>query len=84
MPLNLEHMGRRIASQRQLRGLTQQELASASGLTQATVARVEKARKGRVDLKTVYAIAEALGVSLDELVKPIEAASRVEGQADGD
>ncbi len=61
-------LGRRIASYRELRDLTQQELAVKAGLTQTTIARVEKARKPRVMLDTIVSIAEALNVGVDQLL----------------
>ena len=68
MTLDLHKLGRRIAAMRELRDMTQQELANRAGLTQAAIARIEKARKPRVQLATVVAIAEVLGVSVDYLI----------------
>jgi DNA-binding XRE family transcriptional regulator len=42
-------LGRRVAETRELRDMTQQELAKASGLTQTTIARVEKGHKKKMD-----------------------------------
>lgn len=72
MALNLFQLGRRIASMRELRNMTQQDLADASGLTQATIARLERGHKKRPELNTVVSIAEALRVTVDELIQPIE------------
>jgi transcriptional regulator with XRE-family HTH domain len=66
--LDMYTLGRRIAAARELRDLTQHELAARAGLTQATIARLEKGRKPGLRLETIVAIAEALGVSLDALV----------------
>ena len=68
MALDMYKLGRRLAAARELRDLTQQELANRAGLTQATIARIEKGRKPGLRLDTIVAIAEALGVSLDALV----------------
>ena len=68
MMIDYYEMGRRIASVRERRDMTQQELATKAGLTQATVARIEKNRKKRVVLDSVEALASALGVSLDYVV----------------
>ena len=65
-------IGRRIASIRRLLDMTQQELASRTGLTQATIARVEKGRKKKVELNTIYKIAQALNTSVTDLMQPIE------------
>ena len=66
--LDMYKLGRRIAAARELRDLTQHELAHRAGLTQATIARIEKGRKPGLRLETIVAIAETLGVSLDVLV----------------
>lgn len=68
MMIDYYQMGRRIASVRELRDMTQQELADKAGLTQATVARIEKNRKKRVVLDSIEALASALDVSLDYVV----------------
>ena len=69
MDIDAFQLGRRIAATRELRDMTQQELAKASGLTQATIARVEKGHKKKMELNTVFKIACALQVGLDDLVK---------------
>jgi DNA-binding XRE family transcriptional regulator len=66
--LDMYKLGRRLAAARELRDLTQQALANRAGLTQATIARIEKGRKPGLRLDTIVAVAEALGVSLDALV----------------
>jgi transcriptional regulator with XRE-family HTH domain len=66
--LDMYTLGRRIAAARELCDLTQHELATRAGLTQATIARIEKGRKPGLRLETIVAIAETLGVSLDALV----------------
>lgn len=68
MPLDLKQLGRRIAASRALHEMSQYDLARQAGLTQTTVARVEKAHKPRVAVETLYAIADALGVSTDYLL----------------
>ena len=72
MDIDAFQLGRRVAATRELRDMTQQELAKASGLTQATIARVEKGHKKKMELNTLYKIATALQVGLDDLVKPQE------------
>jgi DNA-binding XRE family transcriptional regulator len=68
-----EHVSRILAGEsplrvfRDLRGLTQQQLADASGVNRVQIADIEAARKtGSVE--TVKRLAGALGVSLDDLV----------------
>lgn len=68
MMIDHYQMGRRIAAMRERRDMTQQELAEKAGLTQATVARIEKNRKTRVQLASIEALASALEVSLDYVV----------------
>lgn len=54
--------GHYIAAWRQFRGLSQEQLAEAVGVTHATISRIET---GVIDLKEcrLYAIAQALSVS---------------------
>ena len=51
---------------REFRGLTQARLAARAGITQADVSRIERAVHGAT-VKTMRAIAEALGAGLDDL-----------------
>ena len=71
MELDVYQLGRRIAAYRELRDLTQQGLANKSGLTQATIARIEKGHKKRPEMNTIYKIAQALQVSIDDLTEPL-------------
>ena len=68
MKVDMHKLGRRIAATRELRDLTQKELAERAGLTQVTIARLEKAKTPQVSLETIVAIAEMLGVSVDYLI----------------
>jgi transcriptional regulator with XRE-family HTH domain len=68
MALDLYQLGRRIAASRELRDLTQQQLADRADLTQATIARIEKGRKPGVHVQTLVAIADVLDVSTDYLL----------------
>ena len=67
-PVDYYQLGRRVAAARELADLTQQGLANKAGLTQATVARLEKGRKPGVRVETLVAIARALNVSVDYLL----------------
>jgi transcriptional regulator with XRE-family HTH domain len=64
----LQTIGRRMAAARALRDLTQEQLAKKAGLTQVTIARLEKGRSPQVSVATLLAIAESLGVSTDYLL----------------
>jgi transcriptional regulator with XRE-family HTH domain len=68
IPLDLKQLERPIAASRVLREMSQYDLARQVGLIQTTVVRVEKAHKPRVAVETLYAIADALGVSTDYLL----------------
>lgn len=57
-------IGKRIKSIRLQRDMTQQELATASGITKANVCRVEEG-KYSVGIDVLDKIADALGVSLE-------------------
>jgi len=67
-PLNLGPIGRRVAGRRVELGWTQTQLAEVAELSQRTIAVVESGRHPRLTLATIVAIAEALKVSLPELV----------------
>ena len=60
--------GDRLRQIRQLRNMTQEDLADASGLTLSTVQRIENSGGGRHT--TVLALAKALGVTVQELLEP--------------
>lgn len=58
--------GRRVREQRERRGLTQQQLANAAGVAQATLSRIEVAGGGRAT--TLARIATALELSVADLL----------------
>jgi len=63
----LMELGARIRKLRKAQGLTQEELADRLGVTQALIASYETARRA-IPLRKLCALAEALGVSLEELI----------------
>lgn len=66
-------VGERLRQARVERGLTQEALGQAIGLTRTSVVNIERGRQ-KVMLHTLYAVAEALRVSLmDLLPSPTEA-----------
>src|SRR5438034_6521686 len=67
-PLDLVPLGRRVAGRRVEKGWTQARLAAEAGLSQHTIAVVEKGRHPSITLATIVAIADALEVGLDTLV----------------
>jgi DNA-binding XRE family transcriptional regulator len=57
-----------IGPLREWRGLTQEALAERAGISQAYLSLLESGKKGG-HIATLRAIAEALGVSLDDVIK---------------
>jgi transcriptional regulator with XRE-family HTH domain len=68
-------LGQAIRQMREGRGQTQEELASAAGITFGTVNRLESAKSAPA-WATVRALLDALDYSLGDLAKAIDAAER--------
>ncbi|RIV25105.1 XRE family transcriptional regulator [Fibrisoma montanum] len=62
-----KQVGQRIRQAREMKGLTQKELASALGVSEAAVYRYEQGQNFTLD--TLCKIAKAVGVTVEELVK---------------
>ena len=62
-------VGRNFARLRREKGLTQEDLAVRSGLSQQYLSSLERGRRNPTVI-TLYEIAQALGVCHVELVKP--------------
>lgn len=60
-------LGKRVRKQRQLIGLTQQELAERIGVSTSFVGHVERGTR-KASLETLVALSNALGVSVDYLL----------------
>ena len=60
--------GVQVRALRQAGGMSQQELATAAGLSMSLVAQIEQGKKQNPQLATVLVLAEALGVDLNALV----------------
>jgi transcriptional regulator with XRE-family HTH domain len=60
---------RRVKQMREARGLSQQALAVAAGLSISVVTQLEQGFKADPRLSTAAALAEALGVTVDELLR---------------
>lgn len=69
-------VGRNIARARHDRGLTQADLAVAVGLTRGSLTNIEAGRQ-RTPLHTTIAIAQALGVGLEDLLGDVPSLSPV-------
>jgi transcriptional regulator with XRE-family HTH domain len=74
--MNLDFLAQRIREFRKKRGLTLEQLAERSQLTQSVLSKVENSRV-TPSLAALSRIAEALGVSLSELVSGIDDKCRV-------
>jgi 8-oxo-dGTP diphosphatase/putative hydrolase of the HAD superfamily len=61
-------LGKRLQDARRAAGLTQQGLCQKSGLSYSTLAKIERGAIKAPSIFTIEKIAEALGVSLDELI----------------
>jgi transcriptional regulator with XRE-family HTH domain len=59
-------LAKRVSAARQRAGLTQAELAEATGVTDETISRIERGRYEPA-VSTLFRLAEALEVSLDDL-----------------
>ena len=60
-------MGYRVREVREQVGMTQEELSAKSGVSRATICALEKNQERNTTSKTLQRIAEALGVSVDQL-----------------
>ena len=65
-------IGRAVARLREAKGWSQQQLAEAAGLSQPYVSKVESGAR-EPSLVVVQALARALGVKVDELLREDEA-----------
>lgn len=68
MALNLRNLGRNVRRLRKKVGYTQEQLAERSGIPRATMAGVEK-EDANPTLNVIASIADAMGVSIDELLR---------------
>ena len=65
---NLVAFGQKVATLRQKRGLTQDQLAGKTGLAVDTIGAIEQGRRW-ARLTTLHKLAKGLGISTDELFK---------------
>lgn len=65
-PESLADLAKRVAAARQRAGLTQAQLAEASGVTDETISRIERGRYEPA-VSTLFRMADALEISLDHL-----------------
>ena len=57
-----------LATIRQQKGLSQQELSRRSGVAQSVISNIEKGKTPAPRINTVLALAQSLGCTLEELV----------------
>ncbi len=67
--VELKELGKVIRAKRELRGLTQVELAEKSGLDRNYIGMVERGERNPSYL-SLQKIAQGLGLSVDEMIKP--------------
>lgn len=69
-------VGRLVRERRLALGMTQAKLAAAADLTQEAISMIERGRRGRrIRLRTAKNLAQALGMSLDDLLSSSEPSS---------
>lgn len=68
---NLAAFGKRVASLRQERGLTQDQLATKIGLSIDTIGAIEQGRRW-ARITTLHALAKGLRITTDELFKGLK------------
>lgn len=66
--MNEKSLGKRLQKARQAAGMTQQQLCSAANLSFSTLTKIERGAIKSPSIFTVQSIAEALHLSLDELL----------------
>jgi len=64
-----DHIGALIQAQRHKKKLTQEELAIKSGVSYTTLIKIERGSVKNPTISTIEKIADALGVSIDRLVR---------------
>ena len=65
-------LGRNVARRRVARGWSQSELARRSGVSQTFISSLEGGRRQGAEVNVAAALARALGVTVDELVREPE------------
>lgn len=65
----LKHFGEKVRELRVKRGLSQEQLAESSGLHRTYISSLELGKRN-VSLINIHALAKALGVTPDKLLKP--------------
>jgi len=66
--MDYKALGRRIRTQRKLMGITQDELATAAGISYSFIGLIERGDR-KLSLETLVKISEALNISCDTLLQ---------------
>ena len=61
-------LGEKVKELREKKGMNQKELSEASGITQATISRIEKGKVNQLKSEALKRLADALGSTIDYLV----------------
>lgn len=61
-------LGEKVKEKREKRGMNQKQLAEASGISQATISRIESEKVKELKSQALRRLADALGVTVDYLV----------------
>jgi len=61
-------LGERLRLLRMSHGLTQNDLARLAGVTRPLISRLERNQRAGINLKTARLLAQAMNISIDELV----------------
>lgn len=64
-----ESFGSRVRAVREGKGMSQREVAEASGMTYQALAKIERGATSNPTLDTIRSIADALGVKAGELIE---------------
>jgi transcriptional regulator with XRE-family HTH domain len=69
----VENLGKRLKYYREQIGLSQIDLSEKSGISQASIARIESGKQKNLKRETMKKLADGLGISLAELMEPVTA-----------
>jgi transcriptional regulator with XRE-family HTH domain len=67
----VENLGKRLKYYREQIGLSQIDLSEKSGISQASIARIESGKQKNLKRETMKKLADGLGISLSQLMEPL-------------
>ncbi len=67
--IDLDFVGRKLRKKRKFRGLTLEKLEALAGVAGARIGQIENGKRPQPTFETIARIANALDVSLDDLVR---------------